>query len=37
MEFKRIAIDTSKAVFAVHGIDREDRGVLRLQLQPPSV
>lgn len=29
MEFKRIAVDTSKAVFTVHGIDLEDRAVLR--------
>src|SRR3954447_16712600 len=29
MELKRIGIDTSKAVFTVHGIDRQDRPVLR--------
>ena len=29
MAFKRIAVDTSKAVFAVHGIDEADRPVLR--------
>ena len=36
MEFKRIAIDTSKAVFTVHGIDREDRGVLRRNFSRPA-
>ena len=29
MEFKRIAVDTSKTVFTVHGIDAQDRPVLR--------
>ncbi len=29
MELKRIALDTSKAVFTVHGIDRQDRPVLQ--------
>jgi len=29
MEYKRIAIDTSKAVFTLHGVDKNDRLVLR--------
>ena len=29
MELKRIAIDTSKHVFTLHGVDRQDRVVLR--------
>ncbi len=29
MELKRIGVDTSKAVFTVHGIDAQDRAVLR--------
>lgn len=33
MEYKRIAIDTSKAVFTVHGIDVHDRPVLRRNLK----
>jgi len=33
MEYKRIAIDTSKAVFTVHGIDAHDRPVLRRNLK----
>jgi transposase len=32
-QYKRIGIDTSKAVFTVHGIDREDRPVLRTNLR----
>ena len=32
MAFKRIAVDTSKAVFTVHGIDEADRAVLRRDL-----
>ena len=32
MELKRIAIDTSKAVFTLHGIDGQDRPVLRRNL-----
>jgi transposase len=32
MTFKRIAVDTSKAVFTVHGIDEADRAVLRRDL-----
>ena len=33
MEYARIAIDTSKAVFTVHGIDMHDRPVLRRNLK----
>jgi transposase len=29
-QYKRIAIDTSKAVFTLHGIDQQDRPVLRM-------
>lgn len=29
MEYKRIAVDTSKAVFTLHGIDANDRPILR--------
>ncbi|MEJ0046043.1 MAG: IS110 family transposase [Rhodospirillales bacterium] len=32
MEFKRIAIDTSKQVFTLHGVDQTDRPVLRRNL-----
>ncbi len=32
MAFKRIAVDTYKAVFTVHGIDEADRAVLRRDL-----
>ena len=28
-QYKRIGIDTSKAVFTLHGIDQQDRPVLR--------
>ena len=33
MELKRIAIDTSKHVFTIHGIDVNDRPVLRQELR----
>jgi len=33
MKFKRIAIDTSKHVFTLHGVDEQDRPVLRLDLK----
>jgi transposase len=33
MEFKRIAIDTSKHVFTLHGVDQEERPVLRRELR----
>ena len=29
MTFKRIAIDTSRHVFTLHGVDGQDRPVLR--------
>ena len=29
-QYKRIAIDTSKAVFTLHGIDQQGRPVLRI-------
>ena len=32
-QYKRIAIDTSKAVFTLHGIDQQDRPVLRTNLR----
>ena len=32
-EYKRIGIDTSKAVFTLHGIDRQERPVLRTNLR----
>jgi transposase len=32
-QYKRIAIETSKAVFTLHGIDQQDRPVLRLNLR----
>jgi transposase len=31
-QYKRIGIDTSKAVFTLHGIDQHDRPVLRINL-----
>jgi transposase len=33
MDLKRIAIDTSKHVFTLHGVDRQDRVVLRRDLK----
>ena len=32
-EYKRIGIDTSKAVFTLHGIDQQDRPTLRINLR----
>lgn len=32
MEYKRIAIDTSKHVFTLDGVDEQDRPVLRQEL-----
>jgi transposase len=32
MEFKRIAVDTSKSVFTIHGVDEQGRPVLRQNL-----
>lgn len=32
MQLKRLAVDTSKAVFTVHGVDVQDRPILRQNL-----
>lgn len=32
MQFKRVAVDTSKAVFTIHGVDEEERPTLRRDL-----
>src|SRR5215213_4608853 len=32
MKFKRIAVDTSKAAFTLHGVDEQDRPILRQNL-----
>jgi transposase len=37
MEFKRISIDTSKHVFMIHGIDENDRPVLRRDIRRAQV
>ncbi len=37
MEYKRIAIDTSKHVFTLHGVDEQDRPVLRQELKRNQV
>ena len=37
MEFKRIAIDTSKHVFTVHGVDQQEFPVLRRELRRTHV
>ena len=37
MQYKRIAIDTSKSVFTVHGIDAADRAILRRDLKRAQV
>ncbi len=37
MKFKRIAIDTSKHVFTLHGVDEQDRPLLRLDLKRGQV
>lgn len=37
MEIKRIAIDTSKHFFAVHGVDTQERTVLRRELRRAQV
>jgi transposase len=37
MEFKRIAIDTSKHIFTLHGVDEQERPVLRLELKRGQV
>jgi transposase len=36
MELKRISVDTSKAVFTLHGIDQQDRPMLRCNLSRPA-
>ncbi|MFT2095765.1 IS110 family transposase [Acidiphilium multivorum] len=33
MEFKRISIDTSKHIFTMHGVDGQDRVILRRELR----
>ena len=37
MEFKRISIDTSKHVFTIHGVDKEERPVLRREIRRAQV
>ena len=37
VEFKRVAIDTSKAVFTLHGVDAQERAVLRRDLRRAQV
>jgi transposase len=37
MEFKRIAIDTAKHVFTIHGVDEQERTVLRRELRRAQV
>jgi transposase len=37
MEVKRIAIDTSKHVFTIHGVDAQERPVLRRELRRAQV
>jgi transposase len=37
MELKRIAIDTSKHIFTLHGVDAQDRVVLRRELRRDKV
>jgi transposase len=36
-QYKRIGIDTSKAVFTLHGIDWEDRPILSVNLRRPQM
>jgi transposase len=36
-QYKRIGIDTSKAVFTLHGIDHQERPVLRTNLRRPQM
>jgi transposase len=36
-QYKRIGIDTSKAVFTLHGIDQQDRPVLRINLRRAQI
>ena len=37
MKYKRIAIDTSKHVFTLHGVDEQERPVLRRELKRAQV
>jgi transposase len=32
MQFKRVAVDTSKAVFTIHGVDEEEHLIVRRDL-----
>ena len=36
-QYKLIGIDTSKAVFTLHGLDHQDRPVLRINLRRPQL
>ena len=36
-QYKRVGIDTSKSVFTLHGIDHEDRPILRINLRRAQV
>jgi transposase len=37
MEFKRISIDTSKHVFTIHGVDEQERPILRREIRRAQV
>jgi len=37
MVFKRIAIDTSKHVFTIHGVDEQEQPILRRELKRGQV
>jgi len=37
MDYKRIAIDTSKHVFTIHGVDEQERPILRRELRRAQV
>ena len=37
MEFKRISMDTSKHVFSIHGVDEQERPVLRREIRRAQV
>ena len=37
MEFKRISIDTSKHVFTIHGVDHQERPILRREIRRAHV
>jgi len=36
-QYKRIGLDTSKAVFTLHGVDQQDRPLLRVSLRRPQL